>query len=245
MLLGRAIGAHQAENPVGVVGVRRPDLLAGDDEIIAVAFGAGLQRGEVRSGVRLGIALAPADQARGDLRQMLLLLRLGAVFQQRRPEHPDAERLDSGGRAPIAAISSRSDLGCSARSRPPPPYSFGQSRHGPALVAHPLEPDALRLGREFGVAAAPEGVAFRGHGLAHFRRAIGLEPGAGFTAELIEIGHGAFPYWRVENDLSRRIAEFNISLRRAMRGIAVVTRRDRVYRRGAQRLKNKRKPTCG
>ena len=92
MLLGRAIGAHQAEDPVGVVRIRRPDLLAGDDEIVAVAFGAGLQRGEVRSGVRFGIALAPADQARGDLRQMFLLLRLGAVFQQRRSEHGNAER---------------------------------------------------------------------------------------------------------------------------------------------------------
>ena len=35
-------------------------------------------------------------------------------------------KLDSGERAPIAAISSRSTL-CSARSSPPPPYSFGQS----------------------------------------------------------------------------------------------------------------------
>ncbi len=35
-------------------------------------------------------------------------------------------KLDSGGRAPILPISSRSTL-CSAPSRPPPPYSFGQS----------------------------------------------------------------------------------------------------------------------
>ena len=83
---------HQAKDPVGVIGVGRPDLLARDDEIVAVALGAGLQRGEVRSGVRFGIALAPADQAGGDLRQMLFLLRIGAVFQQRRSEHGNAER---------------------------------------------------------------------------------------------------------------------------------------------------------
>ncbi|GCC45919.1 hypothetical protein chiPu_0030186, partial [Chiloscyllium punctatum] len=92
VLLGRRIGAHQAEDPVGIVGVGGPDLLAVDDVVVTVADRAGLQRGEVRAGVRLGIALAPADQARGDLRQMLLLLLLGAVFQQRRPEHRDAER---------------------------------------------------------------------------------------------------------------------------------------------------------
>src|SRR5207237_4189710 len=79
---------------------------------------------------------------------------------------------------------------------------LGPMRHGPALVAHPLEPDALRLGREFRVAAAPEGVAIRGHRLAHLRRAIGLKPGAGFTAELIRIGHGAFPYWLLQSTLA-------------------------------------------
>src|SRR6202044_1407714 len=61
MLFGSRIGPHQAEDPVGEVGVGGPDLLAGDDEIVAVALGAGLQRGEVRSGIWLGIALAPAD----------------------------------------------------------------------------------------------------------------------------------------------------------------------------------------
>ena len=192
MLLGGRVGAHQAKNPVGVVGVGRPDLLAGDDEIVAVALGAGLQRGEVRSGVRLGIALAPADQARGDLRQMFLLLRLGAVFQQRRPEHGDAERHQRLPRADRRHLLAH-DLGLLAIEAAAAIF-LRPMRHGPALVAHPLEPDALRLGREFGVAAAPERVAVRGHRLAHLRRAIGLEPGAGFTAELIEIGHGAFPY---------------------------------------------------
>ncbi len=91
VLLRGGIGADQAEDPVGVVGVGGPDLRARDDEIVAVAFGAGLERGEIGAGVRLGIALAPADQARRDLRQVLLLLRLVAVFEQRRPQHPDAE----------------------------------------------------------------------------------------------------------------------------------------------------------
>src|SRR4051794_3992426 len=124
-------------------------------------------------------------------------------------------KLDSGGRAPLLAPFSRRTL-CSAALQPPPPHSFFPSRpvpglsrapplvlgpakaaaaiflrpirYGPALVAHALEPDALRLGREFCVASAPEHVGIRSCGLAHFRRAIGFEPGARFTAECFEIG---------------------------------------------------------
>ena len=43
MLFGRRISAHQTENPVGVIGVGGPDLLAVDDEIVTVAFGAVLR----------------------------------------------------------------------------------------------------------------------------------------------------------------------------------------------------------
>ena len=35
-------------------------------------------------------------------------------------------------------------------------FSSEPVRYGPTLVAHPLEPYALRLGGEFGVAATPE-----------------------------------------------------------------------------------------
>src|SRR4029453_18602537 len=79
---------------------------------------------------------------------------------------------------------------------------LGPVRHGPALVAHPLEPDALRLGREFGVAAAPEGIALRGHRPAHLRRTIGLQPGAGFTTEIFQIGHDGVSIWNVASTLA-------------------------------------------
>src|SRR5713101_5197459 len=90
-------------------------------------------------------------------------------------------------------------------------------RHGPALVAHPLEPDLLRLRCEFGIAAAPEGIFLRRHRPPHLRRTIGLEPGAGFAAKFFQIGHGSFFHMGCWVDLSRRIAEFNISLMQAMR----------------------------
>jgi hypothetical protein len=52
--------------------------------MVAVVVGAGLQRGEVGAGVRLGVTLAPADFAGADLWQVLALLFLGAKFEQRR-----------------------------------------------------------------------------------------------------------------------------------------------------------------
>ena len=191
MLLGGRISPHQTEYPVGVVRIRGPDLLAVDDEIVAVAFGAGLQRGEVRSGIRLGIALAPADQAGRDLRQMFFLLNFRAVFQQRGPQHGNAER---GQRLPRADAGHflAHDLGLLGIEAATAIF-LRPMRHRPALVAHPLEPDALRLRGEFGVATAPERVLVRGHRTPHLRRAIGFEPNAGFAAELICISHGGVP----------------------------------------------------
>ena len=190
MLLRRRIGAHQAEDPVGIVGIGRPDLLAVDDKIIAVAFGAGLQRGEVGAGIRLGITLAPADEARGDLGQMLLLLRLVAELEQRRPQHPDAEARQRRARADFChLLAQHLVLGAIEAATAIFP---GPVRHGPALVAHALEPDALRIRRKLRVAAAPEDVAIGRGRLAHFRRAVRLQPGAGFLAELFEIGHRRF-----------------------------------------------------
>ncbi len=53
------VGAHQAEDQVGVLRQRRPGLLAVDDVVVAVALGRGLERGEVGARARLGEALAP------------------------------------------------------------------------------------------------------------------------------------------------------------------------------------------
>ena len=67
VLLGR-VGAHQAEAPVGLVGVGGPDLLAVDQPVVALVLAAGGEAGEVGAGARLRIALAPADLALDDLR---------------------------------------------------------------------------------------------------------------------------------------------------------------------------------
>ena len=57
------VGAHEQLAVVGDVGARAPDLLPGDDVLVAAALGPRAQRGEIGAGLRLGEALAP-DAAR-------------------------------------------------------------------------------------------------------------------------------------------------------------------------------------
>src|SRR4051812_11234366 len=90
-MLGLARGADQAKDPVGLVGIAGPHLLAVDQPVIAFVLAFGLQASEVRARAGLGIALAPTDLAAGDLGQESLLLLLAAIFQQRRAEHGNAE----------------------------------------------------------------------------------------------------------------------------------------------------------
>ncbi len=81
------IGAHEDENPVGVLGERRPGLLAVDDVLVALALGRGFQARRDRPGPRFGKALAPPIVEIGDARQKLLLLRLRAESGDHRPDH--------------------------------------------------------------------------------------------------------------------------------------------------------------
>src|SRR5262249_44218384 len=102
-------------------------------------------------------------------------------------------------------------------------------RHGPALVAHALEPDALRFRREFCVTAAPEHVGIGGGGLAHFRRAVRLQPGARLLAKLFEIGHRRFHLNdRLESTLVTA-SRNSISLQARHAFGAVARARNRVY----------------
>ena len=156
---------------------------------------------------------------------MLLLLRVGAVFQQRRPEHGDAERGQRLARADRRHLLAH-DLRL-LRIETATAIFLRPMRHGPALVAHPLEPDALRIGCECGVAATPEGVFVRGHRPPHLRRAIGLQPGAGFAAKLFQIGHVRFHCCPI--DLSPRMAEFNMSVAPPMRPADVAMIANPVY----------------
>ena len=105
MLGGVGVGADEAEHLVGAVAAGGPDFLAVDDVVVAVADGAGLERGEVGAAARLGVALAPDVLAGGDLGQVLGLLLVVAVDDQGGADHADAEAAGAGvGRAVVAEL---------------------------------------------------------------------------------------------------------------------------------------------
>ena len=81
--MARRARAHQREHPVGPVGHRCPNLLAGDPVHVAVADGSGGQRREVASRPRLGEPLAPELVGAQQRSQEPILLRGGAVLDQR------------------------------------------------------------------------------------------------------------------------------------------------------------------
>ncbi|MNE79969.1 hypothetical protein D3C80_1765000 [compost metagenome] len=91
LLLGLAVGAHQAENHVGVLAQGGPGLLAVDHVVITLAHGAGLEAGQVRTGTGLGITLAPPVFTAENARQVVRLLRRAAKLDNHRRDHVDAE----------------------------------------------------------------------------------------------------------------------------------------------------------
>ena len=91
LLLAGTVRAHQREAPVRPVGVGRPDLAAVDDVVVAVAHRPAGERGQVRAGIRLRIALAPDGPAGEDARQVARLLLLGAEGEQHGAHHLRAE----------------------------------------------------------------------------------------------------------------------------------------------------------
>ena len=91
LLLALGGGADEGENPIGMVGVARPDLLAVHHIVVAVRDGPRLQARQVGARARLGIALTPETLAGEDFWQMLRLLRLGAEGVDHRADHDQAE----------------------------------------------------------------------------------------------------------------------------------------------------------
>ena len=81
--LDRRRPGHQQQQ-IGVLRARDPHLLAAHDVAVAAARGGRFQLRGVGAGRRLGDAeRLQAELAAGDLRQVVALLRLGAVPQQR------------------------------------------------------------------------------------------------------------------------------------------------------------------
>jgi hypothetical protein len=144
--------------------------------MIAAVLGAGLQRGQVGTGVGLGVALAPADFAAGDAGQVLALLGFGAVPEQGGAKHGDAETLQRHAAAEPGHFLAQ-HLGLLARQAGAAVFR-GPFGHGPALVGHAAKPLALGLGLEAEPAPAPADVVFVAHRLPHLGRTVLLQPGA-------------------------------------------------------------------
>ncbi len=185
-MLFREVRSHEAEDPVGVVRIRRPYLRAVDQPVIALVLAPGLQRSEVRSRAGLRIALAPPGLARHDVRKEALLLLLGRVFEQHRPKHPDAERGE--GRARIDALEFLVEHDCLGIRQPAAAICFRPCRCSPALAGHAIQPQPGVRVHEFLVASAPDDFFLHLRG-PHRRWAIRLEPCAGFGAEGLDVAH--------------------------------------------------------
>ena len=93
------VRAREHDHLVRQVRVRRPDLLAVEHVVVAVAHGARGQRGEVAARLRLAEALAVPGRAGGHLRQQARLLLVRAVGQHRGPGDADGEEPPAAGRA--------------------------------------------------------------------------------------------------------------------------------------------------
>ena len=84
VLRGIPVRAREQQAVVGVVGARGPDLLAIDDPVLAVEVGARSSTGEIGPAAGFAEQLAPGVFAGEDAAQVLLLLRIAAVFEQGR-----------------------------------------------------------------------------------------------------------------------------------------------------------------
>ena len=94
---GTDVGLGREHDKIAELTVRDKDLLAVDDEIIAVANRAGPDRLEVAAGMRFGHSERTDGFARHHLRQPLALLLLGSKRQEDR-SRPDRCGSESPGR---------------------------------------------------------------------------------------------------------------------------------------------------
>ena len=120
-------GARHHREQRRLVGIGDEALGAGQHIDVAVAHRAGLHRGAVRAGARLGQREAGDDLAARDARQPFGLLRVGAGHDQALAADPDigAEDRAEGRRGPAELERDPHLLGM---VRPRPPYSSGIDR---------------------------------------------------------------------------------------------------------------------
>ncbi|PAV68232.1 hypothetical protein WR25_00225 [Diploscapter pachys] len=184
-MLLRLVGADEREAFVGPLAARRPGLLPVDEIMVALVLGEGLQAREIGAGAGFGIALTPAHLAARDGGDMLLLLGLGAIFEERRAEHHHAHAADR-----IPSTDPRHFLLQHAGLGPAEATTTilrGPSGDAPPLLAHRLRPGGFV---RRGIVRAFDG----GHAAILMRQGLGEmrgQPIACFLPEGVErIGGG-------------------------------------------------------
>src|SRR5206468_7579140 len=175
---GLGVGAAEEHAPVGVVPERRPHLLAGHLEPVALEQRLRAQRGQVRAGAGLGEAEAPEVAGGEDARGEAPLLRLAAVGEDGRARDADAEVADDLGRPGAHHLLDVDDL-------------LGDAGVAPAVRLGPRDADPARLGQlPLPGAQAPDALV-RGEpgGVlgAQIVRDVLLEPATQLATEAIEI----------------------------------------------------------
>ena len=168
VLGGVRVRACEHEHPVGGLGAGRPDLLSVDHVVVAVALRPRLERSEVRAGARLAEPLAPLRLTREDAAQVLLLLLLSAVDDQRRADHSRAHAAHQ--RRPVLRellvhdeLLHDGKAGAAVLLRP--------GRRDPALVRQ-LRPPSLHLLEARAHVAATSAAAAHAHVHAHAAEAL-------------------------------------------------------------------------
>ena len=175
------VGAHEQLAVVGHVRTRAPDLLPVHHVLVAVPLRASAQRREIRSGLRLGEALAPHALALQDAGEVEGALLIGAFRDERGPcvHHPDEVDADVR-RVRAGVLLEVHDL-------------LGHGQSPTAECLRPLQPGVARvveLPLPRGVVRAARGPV-AGRRWRSVARHLDLEPGAEALAEpLVVVGVG-------------------------------------------------------
>ncbi len=194
MLDGARIGADDDHAPLAEVGAGGPGLLAVEQPVVAVAHGAAAQARQVGAGARLAEELAPDLLAAHQLGNPALLLLLGAVGQDGRAAHADADAEDVGRRGELRLLL-------------PPDHALDRGGAAAAVLLGPGDAGPARVGLLLLPGLRPLDVLL-GHVLTQdvdacvfgtSQLGVGLEPGAGLGAELRLFGgvveiHGRLPF---------------------------------------------------
>ena len=167
---------HTTKHQSAPLGVGGPDLLARDDPVVAVEDRLGLDVGEVRAGVGLGVALAPQLGPPPDGVEEAVLLLVGAVGDQGRAQQALAHHVDAGrGVGPDVLLVPDHLLGhrgAAAAVLDGPAHTSPSLESEPAL---PREAEVAALVLQPGPAQPP--------GLGEVPRQVGLEPAPSLGSE--------------------------------------------------------------